>query len=98
MRLFLLLLTLTPLNLWASDKGIDSSEDIFKSRCVSCHGEATAALPVPRIMGQNRTFLFDELIKFKTNKRTDLKMGEMPAMVQGYSDDELNDLAAYISK
>lgn len=70
---------------------------VSKHQCNSCHtGELTGRDNIPRIRGQREEYLAAALTAYRSNARP----GYDPAMneaAQGLKDDEIRDLAAYIS-
>lgn len=62
--------------------------------CIACHG-ANGISPNPEwpnLAGQQETYLFNQLKAFRDGDRQNPMMGPM---VQGLSDQDLHDLAAY---
>ena len=84
--------------LFAVNLSANTGEEIFNSSCLSCHGEASSGLPAPKILGQKKAYLLGELKKFKSGARQDLMMNAMPALLANLSDQELNDVAEYVSQ
>ena len=68
-----------------------------KNNCVACH---TATLVgqqhIPRLAGQHKQYLLDQLKQFKAAKRADMD-GTMTSAAQGLAVDELEMLAEYLS-
>jgi cytochrome c553 len=68
-----------------------------KNNCVACH---TATLigqqHIPRLAGQHKPYLFDQLKSFKAGTRADFD-GTMTSAAQGLALDELEMLADYLS-
>jgi cytochrome c553 len=71
---------------------------IAKHQCNSCHtADLTGRDSIPRIRGQREEYLAAALTGYRSNTRP----GYDPAMneaAQGLKDDEIRDLAAYISR
>ncbi len=67
------------------------------SRCVSCHGnngEGKESQRAPRIGGQHDWYIYTSLLAFKSGER---KNPEMLPFIKNLSDQDFQDLAAYIS-
>ena len=68
-----------------------------KNNCVACH---TATLVgqqhIPRLAGQHKPYLLDQLQQFKAAKRADFD-GTMTSAAQGLAADELEMVAEYLS-
>ena len=68
-----------------------------KNNCVACH---TATLVgqqhIPRLAGQHKPYLLDQLKQFKAATRADLD-GTMTSAAQGLAADELDMVAEYLS-
>ena len=64
--------------------------------CVACHGTngATQGTTIPALAGQPRQTLADSLRAFKTNARQSTIMTQI---ARGYSDEQIEQLAAYFS-
>nr|WP_243853120.1 cytochrome c [Luteibacter anthropi] len=67
--------------------------------CQGCHGipgysNAYPSYHVPHIAGQNEQYLVNALKAYKSGERTHLTMG---AQAQSMSDQEIADIAAYLS-
>lgn len=65
--------------------------------CASCHGERgnTANSMYPRLAGQHESYLYHALKRYQTGDREDPVMA---SQVQGLSDQDLRDLAAYYAR
>lgn len=67
--------------------------------CHGCHGipgyaNAYPDYPVPKIGGQNRQYIIDALHEYQKGTR---KHPTMMAQAQSLSDQNINDIAAYLS-
>jgi len=64
--------------------------------CVACHGTngATQGTTIPALAGQPRQTLADSLRAFKTNARQSTIMTQI---ARGYTDEQIEQLAAYFS-
>lgn len=66
--------------------------------CAACHGQAGAA-PVqgvyPKIAGLGEKYLYDQLVAIRDGER---EIPEMTGQLDGKSDDDLRDLAAYFDQ
>ncbi|MBI2772769.1 MAG: c-type cytochrome [Burkholderiales bacterium] len=73
-----------------------------KAACVSCHG-ANFAKPIdptyPKIAGQHKDYLFVALKAYKTENNANMgrSNGVMGAIAKQFSNNELKDLAGYVS-
>lgn len=73
-------------------------EAIFSSRCAGCHGSSGAGLPTPSLFGQYEQYLITELTNFKEDKRADSLMFFMNGLAKGLSEQEIRDVALYLSQ
>ena len=70
---------------------------LYKKKCVACHGkqgEGKKSQKAPKLAGQHDWYLYEQLVAIQSGKRVNKKM--MP-FVKGLSDQDLKDLAVYIS-
>jgi cytochrome c553 len=68
-----------------------------RNNCGACHTPSYAGQQhIPRLAGQDRAYLLDQLTQFKASKRADLD-GTMTSAAQGLAADELELLADYFS-
>ncbi len=76
---------------------------VEKGNCASCHGAGlnTPVLPIyPKLAGQYPDYLFYTLKSYKVgsgNPQYGRNNAIMGALVQGYSDADMKDIAAYIA-
>lgn len=78
----------------------DSSRNI--PACVSCHaanaaGQLTPEMVYPRLAGQRRVYLRNELVNWKLGERSNSPAGVMQQVAKTLSDAEIDALANYIS-
>jgi len=74
---------------------------IYKAKgCAACHG-ADAKTPImatyPRIAGQSKEYLTQQMTDIKTGKRNNGQSVVMKGIMAAVSDEEIADLAIYIS-
>jgi cytochrome c553 len=88
----------------ASASSVDKGQALVeKGNCASCHGAGLNApiLPVyPKLAGQYPDYLFYTLKSYKVgsgNPQYGRNNAIMGALVQGYSDADMKDIAAYIA-
>ncbi len=63
--------------------------------CASCHGTDGASVQgMPYLAGQSRTYIVERMREFKTGKRPSTVMQQI---ARGYSDEQIEALAAYFS-
>jgi cytochrome c553 len=68
-----------------------------KNNCVQCHGAAlTGQQHIPRLAGQHRDYLVEQLKGFKAGKRADFD-GTMTSAAQSLAPDELDIVADYLA-
>lgn len=68
--------------------------------CVACHGangNATTSPAFPKIGGQNAAYVAAALHAYKAGQRTGGTAQMMQPMAQGLSDQDIDNLAAYIA-
>jgi cytochrome c553 len=74
---------------------------IKKWYCIDCHGltgntRSTRTREVPMLAGQPAVFLAKRLAEYKSGKHDGLvDWSRMGTLVQGLSEDDMNDIAAY---
>ena len=88
----------------ASASNLDKGQALVeKGNCASCHGAGLNApvLPIyPKLAGQYPDYLFYTLKSYKVgsgNPQYGRNNAIMGALVQGYSDADMKDIAAYIA-
>ncbi len=74
---------------------------LYKSKaCASCHG-ATGNVPIqpnyPKISGQSKDYLIQQLKDFKNSKRTNAQSATMTGIMAGVSEEELILISEYLS-
>jgi cytochrome c553 len=63
--------------------------------CANCHGTNGASVQgMPNLAGQQRTYLVQQMQDFKTGKRPATIMHQL---AKGYTDEQIDALAAYFS-
>ena len=68
-----------------------------KNNCVACHTPTLVGQQhIPRLAGQNKPYLLEQLKAFKASTRADLD-GTMTSAAQGLALDELDMLAEYLA-
>lgn len=82
---------------------IKKGERIYQSTCGSCHGAAAKGnekMNSPRLSGLNDWYIKDQIVKFKKSIRgahaNDTFGAQMIPMVTSLSEDQVNDVIAYI--
>lgn len=68
--------------------------------CNACHGAdfKTSLMPIyPKLAGQNKEYLVSSIAAYKAGERTSTNAGMMTPMVSGLTDEEIEELATYIS-
>jgi cytochrome c553 len=84
-------------NSWAAD--VDAGRAKF-ALCAPCHGGdgRSGALPeYPKIAGQNEKYLVNALKAYKTGRRTGTYAALMAATASTLSDQDIENLAAYLA-
>ncbi|MEE9328008.1 MAG: cytochrome c [Cocleimonas sp.] len=79
----------------------DDGADAYTAKgCAACHG-ADAKSPImplyPKIAGQSKEYLTQQMADIKNGKRSNGMSGVMKGVMAGVSDDEITALAVYIS-
>ncbi|MEE9445955.1 MAG: cytochrome c [Cocleimonas sp.] len=68
--------------------------------CAACHG-ADAKSPImpayPKIAGQSKKYLTQQMVDIKTGARSNGQSATMKGIMAGISDDEIAEIAVYIS-
>ncbi|QBK05642.1 class I cytochrome c [Hylemonella gracilis] len=82
----------------AAAQGIDAQARVWAASCAACHGTNGAGGPtpgaIPVIAGQDRAVLLRKLLAYK---KGELQATVMHQHAKGYSDDELERLAAFFA-
>lgn len=69
---------------------------LLASNCAACHGTGGRARDaMPRLAGQNKQYIVDQMQQFKTGKRPATIMHQL---AKGYTDEQINALAEYFSR
>jgi cytochrome c553 len=93
MRLLIILLFCTsPLYAFALN-----GEQIFESKCISCHGDTNTFPNVPALAGQEPAYIKIQLRSFAAGERTDHNMGVMNTIAKGLSEQDIASVATYIA-
>lgn len=67
--------------------------------CGSCHGtQAKGAGLIPRLAGQHKAYLYDQLIAFKNGSRSNDPMAQMQKISAKLTETEIESLAGYLSR
>lgn len=75
-----------------------AGEKIYKSTCYVCHGvDGKGSHTFPRIAGQPAKFLETALLHFLANDET-RKDSPMMAIVRNLNEQQIKDVAAYVSR
>ena len=86
------------LSMTAHGAGDPEAGESQAAACAACHGEAGAA-PVmgvyPKLAGLGETYLYNQLVAIRDGDR---EIPEMTGQLDGKSDDDLQDLAAYFNQ
>lgn len=76
-------------------------EALFKEKgCISCHGaqgDAPTASNYPKLTGQNKEYLVQQIKDIKTGARNNGNTMLMKPIVNGVSDSEIEAIAEYLS-
>ena len=87
-----LVLLAAPAALFA--QGTHSARDLAAA-CASCHGTNGASVQgSPYLAGQSRAYIVERMHEFKTGKRPSTVMHQI---ARGYTDEQIEALAAYFS-
>jgi cytochrome subunit of sulfide dehydrogenase len=90
--LLALVLLLAPAALLA--QGGQPARDLAAA-CANCHGTDGASVPgMPYLAGQSRSYIVERMREFKTGKRPSTVMHQI---AKGYSDEQIEAMAAYFS-
>jgi sulfide dehydrogenase cytochrome subunit len=77
-----------------ADSGANAGRDIA-ANCASCHGaDGRSRNAIPIIVGQDKTYLVQQLKDFRDGKRPSTIMQQL---VKGYTDGQLEAAATYLS-
>lgn len=89
---------MTPPKAQASAEVVAKGREVtVRNNCVACHTPTMAGQQhIPRLAGQHKPYLLDQLKAFKAGTRGDMD-GTMTSAAQGLAVDELEMLAEYLS-
>lgn len=87
--------------LMAGSAGAAGGEAVFSEKgCAACHG-ADGNSPInssyPKLAGQNKEYLIQQLKDIKSGVRDNGLTAQMRPIAQGLSDDEIESIADYLS-
>ena len=71
--------------------------DIYRNRCITCHGNPNDSLPSPILHGQEKRYLTQTINQFKSGERTDHLMGSMNNMAASLSDEEIDQVTTFLA-
>ncbi|EYC51182.1 class I cytochrome c [Hylemonella gracilis str. Niagara R] len=93
-----ILLLAVALSTSAAAQGVDTQVRVWAASCAACHGTNGAGGPargaIPVIAGQDKTVLLQKLLAYK---KGELQATVMHQHAKGYSDGELERLAAFFA-
>lgn len=79
----------------AAAQGVDTQARAWAAACASCHGtNGVSNSAIPTIAGQDKTVLLQKLLAYK---KGELQATVMHQHAKGYTDAELERLAAYFA-
>lgn len=82
----------------ALSDNIAAGESRYAQNCGNCHGPAGMGLAsYPKISGKEIPYLIDRLQTYRSGKKIGPNSSLMIMMASGLSDDEISNLAAYLS-
>ncbi|CAA6811381.1 MAG: Cytochrome C [uncultured Thiotrichaceae bacterium] len=80
----------------------DDGEALYEEKgCNACHGnDATSPLMLayPKLAGQNKDYLIEQVKDIRDEKRTNGQAGIMKATITGITDDEISEIATWLSE
>lgn len=80
---------------WAHAQTVDTQLRSWASTCATCHGTAGIAQPgMDSLAGVNKDEMYKKLMDFKTGRKPATLMHQLS---KGYSDEQLQALAAYFA-
>jgi sulfide dehydrogenase cytochrome subunit len=75
-------------------QGSHAARDLAAA-CASCHGsDGISVQGMPYLAGQSRTYIVERMHEYKTGKRPSTVMHQI---ARGYTDEQIQALAAYFS-
>ena len=85
---------------WAEAQEGDAvaGEARYSQNCVNCHGPAGKGMAsFPRLAGRNADYITRRLTQYRSGEKVGPNSGLMIPMARELSDDEIANLAAYLS-
>ena len=68
--------------------------------CIACHGidaKTSTTDAIPKLAGQNKTYLVQQMKDFKSGARNNGQAAQMTGIIGNVSDEEIEALAEYLS-
>ena len=85
-------------NGWAKNLFLQGDKKRNLPACSDCHGQSGLGLTVvPRLASQHESYLYQQLVAFKTGERTNDLAQQMQGISQQLSDREMRLLAEYLA-
>ena len=79
---------------------VEAGEKLYAKKCKACHGKE-GKKPLkgnPFVAGQKRAYLYTQLVDIRDKNRASKKLAGMVGVVKKMSDDDLGNLADYLSQ
>lgn len=100
-RRILCFFTLISSALLAGTAAAQDGQTLFAQKaCITCHGESgkTPIMPLyPKLAGQNKEYLIQQMKDIKSGARTNGQAAVMAPIVANLSDEEIKAIAEYLS-
>jgi len=99
--------SLPPLDLWANQKFVDIGRQIYEEKalaagfpaCAGCHGEnalGNAATGIPKLAGQNSSYLFGQITQFVNGTRSNDPAGVKQMLLESLTNEEMAAVSSYL--
>ncbi|MDX1633754.1 MAG: c-type cytochrome [Marinobacter sp.] len=82
----------------AQDADTEAGKSLYAGKCAQCHGKEGQGMAIfPSLQGRDADYIASRLKTYRAGEKVGANSGVMIANAKGLSDDDIRNLAAYIS-